>query len=58
MTPTNIMRRSADKVCVLGDLMLAKGLQGALAQQVTQPGQLIGDLSLHVTRADAERCGY
>ncbi len=57
VTPTNIMRRSADKVCVLGDLMLAKGLQGALAQQVTQPGQLIGDLpymSPERTQSDAD----
>ena len=44
VTPTNIIRRKDDKVCVLADLMLAKGLQGALAQQVTQPGQLIGEL--------------
>ena len=57
VTPTNIMRRSKDKSCVLGDLMLAKGLQGALAQQVTQPGQLIGDLpymSPERTQSDAE----
>jgi serine/threonine protein kinase len=57
VTPTNIMRRKSDKVSVLGDLMLAKGLQGALAQQVTQPGQLIGDLpymSPERTHSDAE----
>lgn len=57
VTPTNIMRRSGNNVCVLGDLMLAKGLQGALAQQVTQPGQLIGDLpymSPERTRSDAD----
>lgn len=57
VTPTNIMRRYSDKTCVLGDLMLAKGLQGALAQQVTQPGQLIGDLpymSPERTITDAE----
>ncbi len=57
VTPTNLMRRSADKVTMLGDLMLAKGLQGALAQQVTQPGQLIGDLpymSPERTRSDAD----
>ena len=44
VTPANILQRSADKVCLLGDLMLAKGLEGTLAQQVTQPGQLVGDL--------------
>ena len=57
VTPTNILRRTSDKVCVLGDLMLAKGLEGALAQQVTQPGQLIGDLpymSPERTHSDGE----
>lgn len=44
VTPTNILRRSHDKVCLLGDLMLAKALEGTMAKQVTQPGQLIGDL--------------
>ncbi len=42
VTPTNILQRK-DKTCLLGDLMLAKGLQGRLAKQVTQPGQLIGE---------------
>jgi serine/threonine protein kinase len=44
VTPTNILRRHADKVCLLGDLMLAKALEGTLAKQVTRPGQLIGDV--------------
>ena len=44
VTPNNILQRSSDKVCLLGDLVLAKALQGTLAQQVTQPGQLIGDV--------------
>ncbi len=44
VTPANILQRSTDKVCLLGDLMLAKGLEGTLAQQVTQPGQMVGDL--------------
>jgi pSer/pThr/pTyr-binding forkhead associated (FHA) protein len=44
VTPTNIMRRKADKTSVLGDLMLAKALEGTLSAQVTRPGQLIGDL--------------
>ena len=45
VTPTNILRRSQDKVCLLGDLMLAKALEGTLAKQVTQPGQLVGDVA-------------
>ena len=44
VTPTNILRRHKDKVCLLGDLMLAKALDGTLAEQVTQPGQIIGDV--------------
>jgi serine/threonine-protein kinase len=44
VTPTNILRRHKDKVCLLGDLMLAKALEGTLAKQVTQPGQLVGDV--------------
>jgi serine/threonine protein kinase len=43
VTPTNILRRNSDKLCLLGDLMLAKALEGTLAKQVTRPGQLIGD---------------
>ena len=44
VTPANILRRHADKACLLGDLMLAKALEGTLARQITQPGQLIGDV--------------
>ena len=44
VTPTNILRRHKDKACLLGDLMLAKALDGTLAKQVTQPGQIIGDV--------------
>lgn len=45
LTPANILRRHADKVCLLGDLMLAKATEGALAKQVTRAGQIIGNLS-------------
>jgi serine/threonine protein kinase len=44
VTPTNIMLRTSDKVVKLGDLMLAKALEGLLAQQVTRPGELVGDV--------------
>ena len=44
VTPANILRRHKDKVCLLGDLMLAKALEGTLARQITQPGQLVGDV--------------
>ena len=44
VTPANILRRHADDVYLLGDLALAKALEGTLAKQLTQPGQLIGDV--------------
>jgi serine/threonine protein kinase len=45
VAPPNILVRSEDKVAKLGDLMLAKALDGVLAQQVTRPGELIGDVN-------------
>lgn len=56
VTPANILRRQRDRVCLLGDLILAKALEGTLAKPVTQPGQLIGDvpfMSPERTRVDA-----
>jgi serine/threonine protein kinase len=44
VTPANILRRHTDRAFLLGDLMLAKALEGAQARQVTQPGQLVGDV--------------
>lgn len=44
VTPNNILRRNSDKTCLLADLMLAKALEGTLAKQVTQPGQMLGEL--------------
>jgi serine/threonine protein kinase len=44
VTPTNILRQATDKACKLGDLMLAKALEGTLAQQITRPGELVGDV--------------
>jgi serine/threonine protein kinase len=45
VTPRNILIRSSDKSAVLGDLMLAKALEGTLAEQVTEPGALLGDVA-------------
>lgn len=46
ITPTNIIMRKADKVAKLSDLMLAKALEGTLAQQVTtSDGKLLGELA-------------
>jgi serine/threonine protein kinase len=44
-------------MCLLGDFMLAKALEGTLAQQVTQPGEILGELAYLAperTQADAE----
>jgi serine/threonine protein kinase len=44
LTPRNVLIQSADKVTKLGDLMLAKALEGQLAEQITRPGEILGDL--------------
>ena len=44
VTPTNILRRHSDRACLLGDLMLAKALEGTFSKQITQPGQLVGEV--------------
>jgi pSer/pThr/pTyr-binding forkhead associated (FHA) protein len=45
ITPQNILVRKSDKVAKLGDLMLAKALDGAQAKQITAAGDLVGDIS-------------
>jgi serine/threonine-protein kinase len=45
VTPQNMLWRAADKTILLGDLMLAKALEGTLAQQITRPGELLGDVA-------------
>jgi serine/threonine protein kinase len=57
ITPTNIMVRTSDKLTKLGDLLLAKALEGKLAEPITRPGELVGDLSYmspERTRSSAE----
>jgi serine/threonine protein kinase len=44
VTPQNILIRSIDHVAKLGDLMLAKALEGPLASQVTLPNELLGEV--------------
>jgi serine/threonine-protein kinase len=44
LTPQNILVRAEDKVVKLGDLMLAKALEGTLAEQLTRPGEVLGDV--------------
>ena len=42
VTPNNILLQATDKVVKLGDLMLAKALEGAQAKQITKLGELVG----------------
>jgi serine/threonine protein kinase len=43
--PTNIVVQHSDKLAKLGDLMLAKALEGSRAEQITRSGELVGDLA-------------
>lgn len=45
ITPTNLLMQASDKQTKLGDLMLAKALEGAQAKDVTRPGELLGDVN-------------
>ncbi len=45
VTPMNILVQSGTGQAKLGDLMLAKALEGALAQPVTRPGELVGNVA-------------
>jgi hypothetical protein len=45
ITPHNILVQNSDKRAKLGDLMLAKALEGTLAQQITRPGELLGEVA-------------
>lgn len=45
ITPRNILVRSEDRVAKLGDLMLAKALEGAHVERITRDGELVGDLA-------------
>ncbi len=57
ITPTNVLIREKDKLAKLGDLMLAKALEGTLAEQITGQEEVLGDvayLSPEQTRGSAE----
>jgi serine/threonine-protein kinase len=43
ITPKNILHNDKEKTSKLGDLMLAKALENNPAEQITRPGQLIGE---------------
>jgi serine/threonine protein kinase len=43
ITPQNVLIGKNSGITKLGDLMLAKALEGSLAQQITKPGEMLGD---------------
>ncbi len=45
ITPDNVIMQAAEKQAKLGDLMLARALEGALAKQITKPGEMLGDVN-------------
>ncbi len=44
ITPGNIMIQNENKQVKLGDLILSKAVEGKLKQDITKPGELVGDL--------------
>jgi len=57
VTPRNILLDATDQAVKLGDLLLAKSLQGMGGKQITRPGELVGDVAYMAperTRAEAE----
>jgi serine/threonine protein kinase len=57
VSPENILIRSKDRVAKLGDMMLAKALEGIKAKAITKPGELVGDVAYMAperTRSDIE----
>ena len=45
VTPANILIAGTTKTAKLGDLTLAKALEGAHAKQITRPGEIVGDVN-------------
>jgi pSer/pThr/pTyr-binding forkhead associated (FHA) protein len=44
LTPQNVLVRGSDKCALLGDLVLAKALEGAHSESITRPGEILGDV--------------
>jgi serine/threonine protein kinase len=45
VAPKNILLEAPTKTVKLGNLMLAKALEGSQAQKITRPGELVGDVA-------------
>jgi serine/threonine protein kinase len=44
ITPPNVLIRTADRRALLSDLFLAKAMEGGLAEHLTRPGEVLGDI--------------
>jgi hypothetical protein len=44
LAPQNVLLRAADKSAVLSDVVLAKALEGTAMEQITRPGEILGDV--------------
>ncbi len=44
ITPQNVLVGATPELTKLGDLMLAKAQEGSLSQNITKPGEILGDL--------------
>lgn len=44
LTPDHVLIRASDKSAVLSGAVLAKALEGAQVQQITRPGEILGDV--------------
>jgi serine/threonine protein kinase len=57
VAPESILIRASDKQAKLGDIMLAKALEGIKARAITKPGELVGNVAYMAperTRGDVE----
>jgi serine/threonine-protein kinase len=57
IAPESILIRTKDKVAKLGDMMLAKAMDGIKARAITKPGELVGNVAYMAperTRSDVE----
>jgi eukaryotic-like serine/threonine-protein kinase len=57
IAPESILIRTKDKAAKLGDMMLAKAMDGIKARAITKPGELVGNLAYMAperTRSDVE----
>ena len=55
VSPESILIRGKDKVAKLGDMMLAKAIEGIKARQITKPGELVGNIAYMAPERNRQR---